>query len=325
MKAEEFRFDGSRKCDWKELPTGAGKEEREKKDEIIAKTEKNVELMGQLQDMFYADGREGLVIVLQAIDAAGKDSTIRHVMSGLNPQGVKVSAFKQPSVEELAHDYLWRINCDLPRRGEIGIFNRSYYEDVMAVRVRGLWKGYKMADRVLNDSEEEFFAKRYRQIRDYEEYLYENSYRVVKILLNLSQDKQKERFLERLKDPTKNWKFSAGDLDDRALFPQFTKAFEQAVNETATEHSPWYVLPADQKWYTRYLVSEIVVDAIAKCNPHYPAMSDEDKANIGVYVRRLLGKPEPEKAPAAGPKKSGGKKKKDPEKTKSPEKDKKKQ
>ena len=287
MKAEGFRFDGSEPCRLRDLPCGAGSREKEQKDRLIRKTADNLQRMAELQDAFYADGREGLVVVLQALDAAGKDSMVKHVMGGLNPQGVTVHSFKQPGKEELAHDYLWRVNRALPARGSIAIFNRSYYEDVLVVQVHDLQKTYRMAPRVLEEEKREFFRKRYRQIRQYEEYLYENSYRVVKILLHVSKDKQKERFLERIETPDKNWKFSADDLKERALFDTYTRVFDEVVTETASAHSPWYVIPADQKWYARYLVSEIVTDALDRCCHEYPQLSPEARARLDDYRRAL--------------------------------------
>ena len=287
MKAEGIRFDGSEPCRLRDLPCGAGSREKEQKDRLIRKTADNLQRMAELQDAFYADGREGLVVVLQALDAAGKDSMVKHVMGGLNPQGVTVHSFKQPGKEELAHDYLWRVNRALPARGSIAIFNRSYYEDVLVVQVHDLQKTYRMAPRVLEEEKREFFRKRYRQIRQYEEYLYENSYRVVKILLHVSKDKQKERFLERIETPAKNWKFSADDLKERALFDTYTRVFDEVVTETASAHSPWYVIPADQKWYARYLVSEIVTDALDRCCHEYPQLSPEARARLDDYRRAL--------------------------------------
>ena len=221
------------------------------------------------------------------MDAAGKDSTIKHVMSGLNPQGVQVTSFKQPNSEELKHDFLWRVNKALPARGSIAIFNRSYYEDALVVQLHDLQKGYQMAPRVLEQDKDEFFAQRYRQIRHYEQYLYENSYRVVKIFLHVSKNEQKKRFLERIDNPAKNWKFSASDLAERAYFDDYQRLYEQVIDATAAKEAPWYALPADQKWYTRYLVSEIVVDALEHTSHNYPVLSTEAQQNLQDCRTRL--------------------------------------
>jgi PPK2 family polyphosphate:nucleotide phosphotransferase len=287
MALKDYTFDGSRKLELEKLPTNS-KKDKVDKEEIIAKTKENLAKMRELQDRLYADGREGLIIVLQAMDAAGKDSTIKHVMGGVNPQGVEVHSFKTPTAEELAHDFLWRLNKCIPSRGYIGIFNRSYYEDVLVVRVYEMNKTYHIADRVIGQPTEEFFKKRYRHIRNYEEYLYENGYRIVKIFLNVSKEKQKERFLERLDTPSKNWKFSASDLKTRAMWDEYQKAYEKAVNETSTKENPWYVLPADQKWYTRYLVSEAIVKTLEEINPQYPEMPEEEKEKIEEYREALI-------------------------------------
>ena len=279
MKADAYRFDGKTSCDLSRLPTDAGTE-KGKKAEYAEKTAANLKKMESLQEAFYADGREGMVILLQALDAAGKDGTIKHVMGGLNPEGVTVYNFKQPTKTELGHDYLWRVGRCLPPRGGISIFNRSYYEDVLVVQMHQLHKGYRMADRVLQESDREFFEKRYRQICHFEEYLYENSFRVVKIFLHLSKSEQKERFLARIDTPDKNWKFSAADITERARFDEYNQLYQKVINATASEHAPWYVLPADQKWYTRYLVSEIVVEALQKCAPSYPKVTDQVRAEM---------------------------------------------
>ena len=279
MKADAYRFDGKTSCDLSLLPTDAGTE-KGKKAEYAEKTAANLKKMESLQEAFYADGREGMVILLQALDAAGKDGTIKHVMGGLNPEGVTVYNFKQPTKTELGHDYLWRVGRCLPPRGGISIFNRSYYEDVLVVQMHQLHKGYRMADRVLQESDREFFEKRYRQICHFEEYLYENSFRVVKIFLHLSKGEQKERFLDRIDTPDKNWKFSAADITERARFDEYNQLYQKVINATASEHAPWYVLPADQKWFTRYLVSEIVVEALQKCAPSYPKVTDQARAEM---------------------------------------------
>ena len=286
MKANRYRVEENDSFNIRKFPTNS-EDDKVEKEEIIAKFEENLLVMKELQEKLYADAREGLIVVIQALDAAGKDSTIKHVMTGFNPAGVHVHSFKAPSSIELSHDYLWRIHANVPARGEIAIFNRSHYEDVVAVQVRKYYESYVMADRIWKDKPEEMFKKRYRQIRDFEEYLYENSYKVVKIFLNISKDKQKERFLERIEKPEKNWKFNASDLIDRDLFDKYLDTFEEVIEETSTEHSPWYVLPADQKWYTRYLVSEIMIDELKKINPKFPEVSEEDIKAMAESKARL--------------------------------------
>lgn len=286
MNPSLFQFDGSKACKLKQLPTSISPS-AVNKEKLAEKTLKNMQRMALLQEAFYADGREGLIILFQALDAAGKDSTIKNVMTSLNPQGVTVYNFKQPNSEELSHDYLWRVNRCLPRRGEIAIFNRSYYEDVLTVQLHDLYKSYRMAPRLLNQDKQDFFHKRYRQICNYEEYLYENSYRVVKIFLHVSKEKQKERFLERIDQPEKNWKFSQSDLKERARFDEYQQLLGQVITRTASPHSPWYVVPADRKWYTRYLVSCITVQALESCCHEYPTLSVPAKEQLQEYRLQL--------------------------------------
>lgn len=286
MKLKDCRYEGEGTFRLADYPTSA-EVDGDDREQIEEKMAANVERMVKLQDKLYAQGDEGLIIMIQAMDAAGKDGTIKHVMSGLNPQGVEVYSFKQPTKEELAHDYLWRAACHLPKRGYIGLFNRSYYEDVLIVRVRELWRGYAMPKRCLDMSEKDFFEQRFRQINNFEDFLYENGYRLVKIYLNLSADEQKKRFLSRIDEPEKNWKFSAGDLDERDLWPQYMEAFEDAIGATSTKHNPWYVIPADQKFYARYLVSEAVLEALEAIDPDYPKLSDEDLAGLDECRARL--------------------------------------
>jgi PPK2 family polyphosphate:nucleotide phosphotransferase len=283
----DCRFDGDGRFDILKVPTSPDVKKGERFD-YEERTADNAVLMAQLQDRLYAEGREGLVVLLQAMDAAGKDSTIKHVMSGINPQGVSVHSFKQPSAEELSHDYLWRAVTHLPRRGEIALFNRSYYEDVLVVRVHGLWRGYKMPERCTNDSEEQFFGKRYRQIRDFEEYLYENGYRVLKIFLNVSPEQQRQRFLERIDDQSKNWKFSGSDIAERKLWPSYMRAYEDTINGTATKHAPWFVIPADKKWFARWLVSEAIVDVLRQMDPRYPELPQDQRDKLAEYKAQLL-------------------------------------
>lgn len=284
---EPYFFDGSRKCKMDELPTNS-KKDKVKKEEILEKFQKNLLLLDELQNTFYSYKKEGMILVLQAMDAGGKDSLIRHVASGMNPQGVHVSCLKKPSEEELSHDYLWRIHQNIPRRGEITIFNRSYYEDIVTAEVHHLMTTYPMADRVIGGKEASFIKKRTKQVKNYETYLYENSYRVVKVFLHVSKEKQKERLLERLDIPEKNWKFEAGDLEEREIFDLYMKKYEKTISETASKECPWYVLPADQKWYTRYLLTEILIDQFKKVDAKYPTLSKEEEGMLGVYRDRLM-------------------------------------
>lgn len=287
MGLNKYKVDGTNTVKLDDFPTNS-KSDKVDKEEIKKKTQKNLEEMGILQERLYAEGKEGLLIVLQAIDAAGKDSTIKHVMSGVNPQGVDVVSFKAPNSEELSHDFLWRIVKALPARGKIGLFNRSHYEDVLVVQVHEMNKNYNMASRVTGIDSKEFFKKRYRHIKNFEEYLYDNSYRIVKIFLNVSKDEQKKRFLERIDRPEKNWKFESGDLKERALWDEYHKVFEDVINKTAAPEAPWYVLPADQKWYTRYLVSEAIVQALRDIDPQFPEMAEEERQQLAECRERLM-------------------------------------
>ena len=278
MKADKYII-GGKKTDIRKLPTNS-KEDNVDKEEIIRKYEENKAELALLQDKFYADAREGLIVVIQALDASGKDSAIKNVFSGINPQGVKVHYYKAPTSDELAHDYLWRIHQNIPRRGEIAVFNRSHYEDLVTVQAEDIWKGYHMADRVLDDSKKDFFEKRYEQVNNYEKYLYENSYRVVKIFLHVSKEEQTAQLLERIELPEKNWKFRADDLKVRDKYDAYLKCFNDVINKTSTKESPWYVLPGDQRWYTRYLITEILLDALKSCKPEYPELPAEEKAKL---------------------------------------------
>lgn len=236
----------------------------------------NLNRMAELQDRLYAENQEAILIIFQAMDAAGKDGAIKHVMSGMNPQGISVHSFKQPSAEELDHDYLWRAMRLLPARGNIGIFNRSYYEDVLVVKVREIYKTLKLPSRCLDN---QLFDRRYRQINDFERYLHENGIRVIKIFLNISKDEQKERFLERITDKEKNWKFSKSDISERAFWDDYQVAYQDAINATSTDYAPWYVVPSDKKWYARLLISEIIIEVLEDINPQYPTLPKE-QANL---------------------------------------------
>lgn len=247
--------------------------------------EKNIEKMTELQDKLYAMDRYSLLIIFQAMDAAGKDSTIKHVMSGLNPQGTQVYSFKQPSKEELDHGYLWRITKSLPERGRIGIFNRSHYEEVLVVKVHDLLKFQRLPEEVIKNN---IWEQRYRQISDFEKYLFENGTVVLKFFLHVSKEEQKKRFMDRINDPSKNWKFSAADVEERKFWDHYQKAYEEAISATSTKYAPWYIIPSDKKWFARLLVSDIIVDALKKLKLEYPKLSKEQLEELEKSKKALL-------------------------------------
>ena len=283
MNIRDFRYDGSRKLNIRQAQTDAG-EDKARKQELVQLTEENIAKAALLQEKLYAEGREGLVIAIQARDAAGKDSLIKKVFSGLNPAALEVHSFKSPNSTELSHDYLWRLHQALPARGKIGIFNRSQYEDVLVVKVHHMEKGYRMPERCIGD---DFFEKRYAQLRHWEDYLYENGYRMVKLFLHVSKDVQKQRFIDRIERDDKHWKLSTADMVERAAWDEYDRAYEVCINSTGTQHSPWYVVPADTKWYTRYLVSQILRDTLEDMNPAYPALDPEEAVRIPQVMAQL--------------------------------------
>jgi PPK2 family polyphosphate:nucleotide phosphotransferase len=237
-----------------------------------------VEVLAEYQDRLAAQDTYGVLVVLQALDAAGKDGTIRHVMSGVNPQGVEVRSFKVPSAQELAHDYLWRYARNLPARGEIGIFNRSHYEEVLVVRVHPEnLDRQRLPDRAKRDG---VWQRRYREINDWERYLADNGFVLVKLFLNLSKEEQRVRFLKRLDLPEKNWKFSGSDVAERARWEDYQKAFSEMLSNTSTTWAPWYVIPADRKWFARICVSAILADTLRGIDPRYPTVSEETRRGL---------------------------------------------
>jgi len=254
---------------------GLGSELKEAAKEQLAD---GVKEMARLQDILAAQDRWGLLLVLQAMDAAGKDGTIKHVMSGVNPQGVEVTSFKAPSAEELRHGYLWRCMTSAPGRGRIGIFNRSYYEEVLVVRVHHELLESQKLPKVLVTKH--IWEERFEDINHFERYLTRNGIAVVKFFLHLSRKEQKRRFLERLDTPEKNWKFSAFDLKERQCWDQYQEAYQDMIENTASEYAPWYVVPADNKWFTRLVVAEAVVEALKGMNLKYPKVSGEAQAAL---------------------------------------------
>ncbi len=238
-----------------------------------------IQRLAEFQNKLYAQNRHALLIVLQAMDAAGKDSTIRHVMSGINPQGCQVYSFKVPTPEEMDHGYLWRFFTRLPERGRIGIFNRSYYEDVLVVRVHPEILANSQLPAAIKD-DPGIWQQRFDQINAFEKYLVENSIHVVKIFLNISKAEQKQRFLDRINRPDKNWKFSTSDVKERACWDDYQRAYQEVLNHTSTEWAPWHVVPADHKWFTRLVVAAIIYGKMQALAPEYPTVSDDHRAQL---------------------------------------------
>jgi PPK2 family polyphosphate:nucleotide phosphotransferase len=246
-----------------------------------------IEALAELQDMLYAQDRWAVLLVFQAMDAAGKDGTIKHVMSGVNPQGCQVYSFKAPSAEDLDHDFLWRCMKCVPERGRIGIFNRSYYEETLVVRVhRELLEKQTLPPELLT---KDIWKERFHDIRSFERYLTRNGVVIRKFFLNVSNKEQKKRFLERLDNPKKNWKFSANDINERAFWNDYMKAYEDMIRDTATRDAPWYVVPADNKWFTRIVVAAVVIEALDALDLHYPKVSKKKLNELAVAKRMLLG------------------------------------
>jgi PPK2 family polyphosphate:nucleotide phosphotransferase len=243
--------------------------------ELLAK---GIAEMSELQDKLYAEDHWAVLLIFQAMDAAGKDGAIKHVMSGVNPQGCQVFSFKAPSPEELDHDYLWRTTKCLPQRGHIGIFNRSYYEEVLVVRAHPeILKGERVPEELIN---KDIWEQRFEDIKNFEKYLSNNGVVVRKFFLNVSKREQKRRFLERLDTPEKNWKFSAADVRERACWDDYMNAYEELIAATSTKHSPWYVVPADNKWYTRLVVAAAIVDTLSDLKLAYPKVDPEKRKQL---------------------------------------------
>ena len=271
-------------------PEWAGKQEFKElsKDELKAHAkdvlQRNISDLANAQERLYASDTHSVLIVLQASDAAGKDGTIKHVLSGINPQGCQIFAFKRPSSEDLDHTFLWRYMKCLPERGRIGIFNRSYYEDVLVVRVHP----ELLTNLGRTDRGKDFWQDRYDDINAFEQHLTRNGTLVLKFFLNVSKNEQRKRFLERLERPEKNWKFSFGDLEERKYWSEYREAFEQMVQNTSTPWAPWWVIPADHKWVTRALVASIITRSINKLGVTFPEISDKDRRRLAVAQRELL-------------------------------------
>ncbi|WP_426279093.1 polyphosphate kinase 2 family protein [Chryseobacterium sp. S-02] len=245
------------------------------------------EKLRELQEKLYSDGSQSLLVVLQAMDAAGKDSLVEHVFGGVNPQGCNVTSFKAPSSKEYSHDFLWRHYLALPQKGMIGIFNRSHYESVLVCKVHPEYNLSEKTWKSVKDFDKKFWENRYESIRNFEKHLSQNGTTIVKIFLNVSKEEQKKRFLDRIDEQEKNWKFSMGDLPERALFDQYMNCYEEAINETSKEYAPWYVLPADDKWFARVAAIQIIIDTLEKMNLKYPKLSEKDKKDLQEAKKQL--------------------------------------
>ncbi len=265
--SKPYRVDDGRKFRLKDFDPGdsSGLKSRKRAEKELAR---GIERLSDLQDKLYAQDRWAILIIFQAMDAAGKDGAIKHVMSGVNPQGCEVYSFKQPSAEELNHDFLWRTSKCVPERGRIGIFNRSYYEEVLIVRVhKELLRRERTPPSLVTPN---IWNERFADINAHEHYLSRNGVIILKFFLNLSKEEQRKRFLSRLEEPAKNWKFSASDVAERERWHEYMAAYEEMIQRTATAHAPWYVVPADKKWYTRLVVADAIISALEELNLHYP-------------------------------------------------------
>lgn len=287
---DDFTVSGRRVIDLDEIPASLGVD-ASRRPEYERRLGQNKARIEELQDRLYAEARESVIVILQAMDAAGKDSMIRHVLGGINPTGIDVRSFKQPTSVDRAHGFLWRSFGALPARGKIAVFNRSYYEECLVVRAHGLWRDYQLPARCLDMSEERYFEERFEDIRGFERYLWRTGNRVVKIFLNVSADKQRERFLERIDDPAKNWKFSESDLAERMHWDEYERAYEEMIGGTATEHAPWHVIPADQKWVARALVSEVLLGTLEDIGPRYPELPRDQRGRLDACRQALVSGP----------------------------------
>lgn len=278
MDIKKYRVKPNKKVDLEKFSTRKDDSysKQEVKEEILPQ---NLEKMFEFQEKLYAENKRGILVVLQAMDAAGKDSLVKKVFTALNPAGCKATSFKQPSTEELDHDYLWRITQKTPAYGEVGIFNRSHYEDVLVTRVHNL---------VNQKNDDDFWEKRFEDINAFEKYLDNNGIKVVKFFLHVSKDEQKERLLDRINLDEKHWKFAASDILERENWDEYHKAYEDMLEHTSTDYAPWYVVPADNKWFTRFVVSEVMLDLFKQLDPQTPKLSKEEESQLEKWKKVLL-------------------------------------
>lgn len=278
MDIKKYRVKPNKKVDLEKFSTKKDDSysKKEVKEEILPQ---NLKKMFEFQEKLYAENKRGILVVLQAMDAAGKDSLVKKVFTALNPAGCKVTSFKQPSTEELDHDYLWRITKATPAYGEVGIFNRSHYEDVLVTRVHNL---------VNKKNDDDFWNKRFEDINAFEKYLDNNGIKVVKFFLHVSKDEQKERLLDRINLEEKHWKFAASDILERENWDDYHRAYEDMLEHTSTDYAPWYVVPADNKWYTRLVVSEVMLDLFEQLDPHTPKLSEKEESQLEKWKKVLM-------------------------------------
>jgi len=289
INIENFLVKEGKKVNLKEYDTKAPQEFKDKQENKNSLKE-IIDDIDALQNVLYAENRQSLLIVFQGIDAAGKDSSIRAIMTGVNPQGVEVSAFKSPSPVEYEHDYLWRHMLKLPEKGRIGIFNRSHYENVLICRVHPefILKENLPNVKEVKDINDKFFERRYREIRNFETYLHDTGTQVIKFFLNVSKNEQKKRFIDRIKNREKNWKFSAADLKERAFWDDYQKAFSLALENTSTECSPWYIIPCDTKSYAQLIMATIIRKTLKNMNPAFPKVPEKEEEELQAAYRDLL-------------------------------------
>ena len=261
-----------------------GKLEKKEGEEMLQKEKAKLR---ELQELLYADSSKSVLVVLQAMDGAGKDSLVEHVFGGVNPQGCEVTSFKAPSQKEYSHDFLWRHYIALPEKGDIGIFNRSHYESVLVCKIH---PEYNLNEKVwdsVSDFDDQFWKNRYESIRNFEKHLAENGTSIIKIFLHISKDEQKKRFIDRIDEQEKNWKFSMGDLPERALWDQYMSAYEEAINETSKDYAPWFVIPADDKWFARVAAIQIIIDALEDMKLKFPKLSEADQKELASAKKQL--------------------------------------
>lgn len=283
MNTEKYLVKEKKKLNLYDVPTSYnGKLQKEEVKEVLIP--ENIAKMREYHERLYAENNQSLLIVLQAMDAAGKDSLIKNIMTGVNPQGTKVVSFKKPSENELDHDYLWRVAKELPPRGEIGIFNRSHYEDVLVSRVHKLVLDQPFPKNLVT---KDIWENRFEEINNFEEYLSDNGIKIVKFFLHVSKEEQKERLMERIDRPEKNWKFASSDITERKYFDDYMKAYADMLVNTSTKKAPWYIVPADRKWFSRYLVSEVIVEKLSEMDPQFPELSKEELDSLDKWKKIL--------------------------------------